>query len=86
MFMRLSDGRVGEEYAVLRIESRGLSASLCRRLYEIGVRAGAGLVLVNRKRGGASVIKVCCTRFAIGGEIAAAVHVRRLAENERKKR
>lgn len=84
--MRLSDGCVGEEYAVLRIEPGRLSAPLCRRLYEIGVRPGAGLILVNRKRGGASVIKLCGTRFAVGGEIAAFVYVRRLAENERKTR
>ena len=84
--MRLSDGRVGENYAVLRVEAGGLPAPLCRRLYEIGVRPGAEIALVNRKGGGASVIKLCGTRFAIGGMIAAFVHVRRIAENERKTR
>lgn len=84
--MRLSDGCVGEKYVVLRVESGGLPEPLCRRLYEIGVRSGAGIVLVNRKRGGASVIKLCGTRFAIGGRIADFVYVRRFAKNERKTR
>ena len=65
---------------VYRVVSVEAPHDVERRLAALGLTEGTRLDILGKKRGGASVIKVRGTRFAIGAEIAAGITI----EEERK--
>lgn len=65
--MRLSEAQVGKTFSVEKIE---LPENAKRRFEILGMTGRASVCVMNRKHGGAMVIKVRGTRFAIGKEFA----------------
>ena len=51
-----------------------------RRLEALGINEGTRLTLMNRKKNGASIVKVRGTRWAIGREIAKGISVAQTKE------
>lgn len=77
--MTLYEGKVGSVYEV-----RGISLkqnSITRRLEALGLNEMTRLQLLNRKRGGAFIIKVRGTRLAIGRCIAQGIEVDEVKEH-----
>lgn len=74
--MVVSEGKKGAQYHVVAIE---LQEQIQRRLEMLGMTQGAALQILNKKRGGAIILKVRGTRFAIGKEIADGITI---GENE----
>ena len=70
--MKLSEGRVGNEYFVRVIDSE-LAAK--RRLEILGMTHGARVMVLNSKRSGTKIIKVRGTRFALGAEFSRGISV-----------
>ncbi len=70
--MKLSEARIGSTYAV---EEIGLDANVRRRLEILGMTGRAAVTVLNRKRGGAMIIKVRGTRFAIGRAFAEGIEI-----------
>lgn len=71
--MRLSEGRIGETYAVEEVR---LAGSLTRRLEALGVNEQTKITVQNRKPGGPFIIKVRGTRLALGRKIADEIRIR----------
>ncbi len=61
--MKLSDGKKGKNYVISHIE---LPLAASRRLQMLGMTAGSGIYVLNRKKGGPMIVKVRGTRFALG--------------------
>ncbi len=70
--MRLSDGDIGRNYIVDKVE---LELALERRLEALGLLPGTSLNILNKKTKGALIIFVRGTRFAIGKGIADNIRV-----------
>lgn len=70
--MRVSDGLIGETYIV---EDIHLAAATERRLEILGMTQGAKLSVLNKKCGGAVILKVRGTRFAVGKQIADGIRI-----------
>lgn len=60
------------DYIVTEICMEG---AVMRRLEALGINEGTRLTLMNRKKNGASIVKVRGTRWAIGREIAKGIRV-----------
>ena len=65
--LKLSEAQIGKTYAVDRIN---LKTDVRRRFEILGMTGRAAVTVMNRKRGGAMIIRVRGTRFAIGREFA----------------
>lgn len=70
--MTILEGLVKNTYVVTKIHTE---EAIMRRLETLGINEGTKLTLMNRKRNGASIIKVRGTRWAIGRDIAAGIFV-----------
>lgn len=70
--MKLSEGRVGEEYFVKTID---LDMPAKRRLEILGMTGNSRVLVLNSKRSGTKIIKVRGTRFALGWEFAEGIEV-----------
>lgn len=70
--MTLSDGKMGENYKIQRIE---LEENVKRRLEILGMTWNSSVLVLNKKRDGAMVIKVRGTRFAIARSFAQGIFV-----------
>ena len=70
--MTITEGHIGETYAVTDISMEG---PVMRRLEALGINSGTKLRLMNRKRTGTVIIKVRGTRWAIGRDIAGGILV-----------
>lgn len=65
--LKLSEAQIGKTYSVDRIN---LKTDVRRRFEILGMTGRAAVTVMNRKRGGAMIIRVRGTRFAIGKEFA----------------
>ncbi len=57
------------------VESISLRDDTSRRLEMLGLTKGTAITLLNKKRGGAIIVKVRGTRYAFGREIADGIEV-----------
>lgn len=65
--MKLREGLPGRTYTVTGM---ALPLDLERRLQALGLTCGTRILVMNRKRHGAMIVKIRGTRFAIGKMIA----------------
>lgn len=70
--MTLYEGAVAQEYIVKEL---CIEQSIMRRLEALGMNAGSKVMLVNRKKKGALIVKVRGSRLAIGKKIAEGIEV-----------
>lgn len=70
--MKLSETQIGKTYTVDRIN---LKTNVRRRFEILGMTGSAAVTIMNKKRGGAMIIRVRGTRFAIGREFAEGIIV-----------
>ena len=70
--MKLSEGRIGEEYFVKEID---LELAAKRRLEILGMTHGARVLVLNSKKSGTKIIKVRGTRFALGAEFSKGISI-----------
>ncbi len=71
--MTIYTGEIHKNYQVIHVV---LPKDIERRLQALGLFAGTKLVILNKKKHGAMVIKMRGTRFAIGKEIAQGIYVK----------
>jgi len=67
----------GEKNATYIVEKLYLPLHIEKRLEALGMLAGTKVEILNNKSGGTLIIKVRCTRFAIGKGISKNIEVRR---------
>lgn len=77
--MTILEGTKDHAYIVTGICTQ---EAVMRRLEALGINEGTRLVLMNRKKNGASIIKVRGTRWAVGKDIAAGIKVEQEAKEE----
>lgn len=70
--MKLNETRLGCEVCVVKVEEE---EKLLRRLEALGILEGTRIRVLNRKRNGATIIKVRGSRWALGNDIAAGIEV-----------
>lgn len=70
--MTILEGNINDVYLVTGIH---MEKAVARRLEALGINEGTYLTLMNRKKNGASIIKVRGTRWAIGRDIAGGITV-----------
>lgn len=58
------------------VESIDLGHDISRRLEMLGLTGGTQISLLNKKRGGAVIVKLRGTRYAFGRDIASGIEVR----------
>ncbi len=75
--MTLSEGKVGNVY---QVESLEVMEKVTRRLEALGVNEKTKIVILGKKRQGASIIKVRGTRLALGRLITDGIQVKEAAE------
>ncbi len=61
--IKLSDGNVGENYFVKEIN---LDIKIKRRLEILGMTSNSEIMVLNKKKTGAMIVRVRGTRFALG--------------------
>lgn len=71
--MKLIEGVVDSSYRVVHMD---LPLNVDRRLEALGMTGDSRILVMNKKKRGAMVIKVRGTRFAIGKSIAEHIEVR----------
>lgn len=77
--MTLYEGKIGSTYEVKGIHLQ--QNSVTRRLEALGLNEMTRLQVLNRKRGGAFIIKVRGTRLAVGRCIAQGIEVDEVKEH-----
>ena len=77
--MKLSEGKIGEEYFVKDIS---LDMPAKRRLEILGMTGNSRVLVVNSKKSGTKIIKVRGTRFALGAEFASGIEVEETDKKE----
>lgn len=70
--MLLGNMNVGQ---TCRVGKLSLRSDTARRLEVLGLTKGTAVTLLNKKRGGAIIVKLRGTRFAFGREIANGIEV-----------
>ena len=70
--MTLLESECNKVYRVVKMEE---PENIERRLEALGLIGGTPIVVLNRKKKGAEIVKVRGTRFAMGREIAAGITV-----------
>ena len=70
--MTLFQGKIGSAYAVKEI---CLEDTVKRRFEMLGMTPGTVVDVLNKKRGGAMIIRLRGTRFAVGKEFAEGIRV-----------
>ncbi|MBQ8509752.1 MAG: ferrous iron transport protein A [Clostridia bacterium] len=70
--MTLREARIGQD---CRVNAIDLKHDTSRRLEMLGLTKGTIIRLLNAKKGGAVIIRVRGTRFALGREIAEGIEV-----------
>ncbi len=64
--MTLYSAQIGKKYLVKKLD---MEEKIERRLEALGLTENSMIELISRKRGGASIVKIRGTRFALGKEI-----------------
>ncbi len=75
--MTLSEGRIG---AVYQVEQVQVKDSISRRLEALGVNEKTKIIVLNKKKRGASIIRVRGTRLALGRPITDGILVKEVQE------
>lgn len=70
--MHVIDGIIGKIYIVQKIH---LELAIERRLEILGMTEGAKISILNKKEGGAVIVKIRGTRFAVGKRIAEGIQI-----------
>ena len=70
--MTLLEGECNKTYRVVDMKE---PENIERRLQALGLIGGTPIVVLNRKKRGAVIVKVRGTRFAMGKEIAAGITI-----------
>lgn len=70
--MKVIDGIIGKTYIVQKIH---LELAIERRLEILGMTEGAKIQILNKKEGGAVIVKIRGTRFAVGKRIAEGIQI-----------
>ena len=78
--MNVSQAQKGRTYLVKKVNLEG---NIERRLEMLGMTDQVKLMVLNKKNQGAVIIKVRGTRFAIGKEIADAIEIEEIENEER---
>lgn len=77
--MRLRDTQTGHAYTVTGMS---LPEDLERRLQALGLTCGTKILVMNKKRHGAMIVKIRGTRFAIGRMLAENIETGEESVNE----
>lgn len=70
--MTLFTAQHGKKYLVKKLD---METKTQRRLEALGLTENSMIELINRKRGGAALVKIRGTRFALGKEICEAIYL-----------
>jgi ferrous iron transport protein A len=70
--MSLVEAKVGSTYRVTQMQ---VEEKIMRRLEALGILEGTRIEILNRKRNGATIIKVRGARWALGNDIAGGISV-----------
>ena len=70
--MTLFDAQQGKKYLVKKLD---MEEKIERRLEALGLTENSMIELISTKRGGASIVKIRGTRFAIGKEISSRIYL-----------
>ena len=77
--MKLNETPLEKEFLVREVQE---NEKLLRRLEALGILEGTRVRVLNRKRNGATIIKVRGSRWALGNDIAAGIEVEELTDEE----
>jgi len=72
--LNLNDSLIKTTYQVVDVSDLELPVE--RRLEALGLTAGTNITVLNKKKDGAVIVKVRGTRFAVGKQIAAGIHLK----------
>ncbi len=70
--MKLNETPIGQDFIIVRVQEE---ERLLRRLEALGILEGTRVHVLNRKRNGATIIKVRGSRWALGNDIAQGIEV-----------
>lgn len=73
--MKLNQTPIGEDFRIMGIREQ---EKILRRLEALGILEGTRIKVLNRKRNGATIIKVRGSRWALGNDIAQGIDVEEL--------
>ncbi len=73
--MTLYDAKVGGEYQIRELL---VEDAVTRRLEALGLNEGTKILILNRKKKGALILKVRGTRLALGKHIASHIEIREM--------
>lgn len=75
--MKLNQAELSGNYRITGLQEQ---EKILRRLEALGILEGTRITILNRKRNGATIIKVRGTRWALGNDIAEGIEVEALTE------
>lgn len=70
--MKLNETPIKQDFKIVRVQEE---ERLLRRLEALGILEGTRVHVLNRKRNGATIIKVRGSRWALGNDIAQGIEV-----------
>lgn len=70
--MKLNETPIEQDFIIFRVQEE---ERLLRRLEALGILEGTRVHVLNRKRNGATIIKVRGSRWALGNDIAQGIEV-----------
>ena len=70
--MTLFDAKPGKKYLVRKLD---MEEKIERRLEALGLTENSIIELLSRKHGGAMIVKIRGTRFALGKEICESIYI-----------
>ena len=70
--MKLNETPIEQDFIIVRVQEE---ERLLRRLEALGMLEGTRVHVLNRKRNGATIIKVRGSRWALGNDIAQGIEV-----------
>ena len=70
--MKLNETPIEQDFIIVRVQEE---ERLLRRLEALGILEGTRVHVLNRKRNGATIIKVRGSRWALGNDIARGIEV-----------
>ena len=77
--MKLNETPIEKDFRVANVRE---SEKILRRLEAMGILEGTRVRVLNRKRNGATIIKVRGSRWARGNDIAQGIEVEELTDEE----
>ena len=77
--MKLNETPIEKDFRVADVREE---EKILRRLEALGILEGTRVRVLNRKRNGATIIKVRGSRWALGNDIAQGIEVEKLTDEE----